>query len=278
MLTAQALHRRQLVGNAVPVISWACVALATLVIADPEYTPLSPFFADHAIPDLVGAVASDTRIAVAFGLVALVLGCGVEVRLGDVGGFSPFRSWATRLTPRITRGQSDNHGHADWLSMPEALRHFSGPHPAYGGASSGKPTASTRIPGAHGRAFHPAEPGTWGQGGTAPLLVDPCRTGPTHALVFAGSGGFKTTSVAVPTLLTWTGSAVVLDPSREVGPMVARYRRQHLGHRVALLDPAGPHGRGRQRAGLDRPRLAPGREQCRGDGRVDRRRSAREPH
>ena len=26
MLTAQALHRRQLVGNAVPVISWACVA------------------------------------------------------------------------------------------------------------------------------------------------------------------------------------------------------------------------------------------------------------
>ena len=76
------------------------------------------------------------------------------------------------------------------------------------------------------------------------MLVDPCRTGPTHALVFAGSGGFKTTSVGVPTLLTWTGSAVVLDPSREVGPMVARYRRQRLGHRVAFLDPAAPTGDG----------------------------------
>ena len=71
------------------------------------------------------------------------------------------------------------------------------------------------------RAFNPADRTTWGQGGTAPLLVDPCRTGSTHALVFGGPGGFKTTSVGVPTMLTWPGAAVVLDPSREIGPMVA---------------------------------------------------------
>jgi len=37
-------------------------------------------------------------------------------------------------------------------------------------------------------------------------------------------GGFKTTSVGVPTMLTWTGAAVVLDPSREIGPMVHKAR------------------------------------------------------
>ena len=45
----------------------------------------------------------------------------------------------------------------------------------------------------------------------------------------AGSGGLKTTSVGVPTLLTWTGSAVVLDPSRE---------SQRLRENAALGQPA----------------------------------------
>ena len=57
---------------------------------------------------------------------------------------------------------------------------------------------------------------TWGQGGRAPLLIDPCVEGSTHSLVIAGSGSFKTTS-AVSTLLTWTGSVVVLDPAADSG-------------------------------------------------------------
>ena len=83
---------------------------------------------------------------------------------------------------------------------------------------------------------------TWGRGGSEPLLIDPCRTGSTHALVLAGSGGFKTTSIGIPTLLTWTGSAVVLDPSREIGPMVTAFRRQWLGHSVVtfLISALGP--------------------------------------
>src|SRR5208337_4119287 len=86
--------------------------------------------------------------------------------------------------------------------------------------------------------FDPRDKSTWGRGGTAPLLIDPCRVGSTHALAFAGSGGFKTTSIGVPTMLTWTGSAVVLDPSREIGPMVAAHRRASLGHSAIFLDPA----------------------------------------
>jgi type IV secretion system protein VirD4 len=74
------------------------------------------------------------------------------------------------------------------------------------------------------------------------LLIDPCRTGSTHVLVLAGSGGFKTTSIGIPTLLTWAGSAVVLDPSREIGPMVTAFRRQWLGHSVVtfLISALGP--------------------------------------
>lgn len=42
----------------------------------------------------------------------------------------------------------------------------------------------------------------------------------------------------MPTLVTWTGSAVVLDPSREIGPMVARHRERVMGHQVVTLNPA----------------------------------------
>jgi type IV secretion system protein VirD4 len=93
-----------------------------------------------------------------------------------------------------------------------------------------------------------------------PLLVDPCRTGSTHAMVFAGPGGFKTTSVGVPNMLTWRGAAVVLDPSREIGPMVGDYRQATLGHRVITLDPADPSGGS---FSLPSPRFLRGRFQMR---------------
>ena len=83
--------------------------------------------------------------------------------------------------------------------------------------------------------FSPGNPTTWGQGGRAPLLIDPCVEGSTHSLVIAGSGSFKTTS-AVSTLLTWTGSVVVLDPAAELGPMLEA-ARERMGHRVFLLSP-----------------------------------------
>ncbi|NTI45956.1 type IV secretory system conjugative DNA transfer family protein, partial [Rhizobium rhizogenes] len=58
----------------------------------------------------------------------------------------------------------------------------------------------------------------------------------SHGIVFAGSGGFKTTSVTIPTALKWGGGLVVLDPSSEVAPMVCEHRRQ-AGRKVIVLDP-----------------------------------------
>ncbi|MBY0255556.1 MAG: type IV secretory system conjugative DNA transfer family protein, partial [Methylobacterium organophilum] len=143
--------------------------------------------------------------------------------------------------PALVRARSDNHGHADWLSMRAARRLFPGPDPVFGGIVVGEAYRVDEDGGARG-PFDPADRRSWGRGGRAPLLVDPCRTGPTHALAFAGSGGFKTTSLAIPTLLTWTGSAVVLDPSREVGPMLTRYREGTLQHGVLTLDPTRAGG------------------------------------
>ena len=135
----------------------------------------------------------------------------------------------------LTRASSDNHGHADWLSMKEAKKLFPGPDPEFGGIVVGEAyrVDQDRVA---SRPFDPSNERSWGQGGAAPLLIDPCRSGSTHALVIAGSGGFKTTSVGVPTMLTWTGAAVVLDPSREIGPMVHKARAR-MGHRVVTLDP-----------------------------------------
>ena len=135
------------------------------------------------------------------------------------------------------RAASDNHGHADWLDMKGARALFPGPHPEYGGLVVGEAYRVDEDPVAKRCRFKPADPRTWGQGGKAPLLIDPCLEAATHALVFAGAGGFKTTSVGIPTLLTWTGSVVVLDPSRELGPMLREYREQELGHQVVALDP-----------------------------------------
>lgn len=131
------------------------------------------------------------------------------------------------------RGASDNHGHADWLPVVVARRLYPGPNPAYGGVVVGEAYRVDEDTVA-GVMFDPRDKATWGQGGRAPLLIDPCEAGPTHSLLFAGAGSFKSTS-AVTTLLVWTGSAVVLDPSCELGPMLAR-ARGGMGQHVHQLD------------------------------------------
>lgn len=175
--------------------------------------------------------AAALRMAGGAEILAAIVGPLGLVIAGVLLGPDPF----AKVVPAIKRAASDNHGHADWAGMVQARRRFPGPDPIYGGIVVGEAYRVDRDPGAR-EPFDPEDPGTWGQGGTMPLLIDPCRSGPTHALVFAGSGSFKTTSVAVPTLLTWTGSCVVLDPSREIGPMLTPARLA-MGHRVVTLDP-----------------------------------------
>lgn len=89
------------------------------------------------------------------------------------------------------------------------------------------------------RGFRADDPETWGAGGNAPLLCFDASFGSTHGLVFAGSGGFKTTSVTVPSALKWGGGLIALDPSNEVAPMVIAHRRS-AGRDVHVLDPKDP--------------------------------------
>jgi type IV secretion system protein VirD4 len=134
-------------------------------------------------------------------------------------------------------GVTDNHGHASWMSMQEASRIFAGPTPNYGGVVVGEAYQVHKDRTA-GVRFAPRDRRSWGNGGQGKLLIDPCTDGPTHSLLFAGAGGFKTTS-AVTTILRWHGNSVVFDPSCEVGPMV-RDALALQGKQTHFLDPARP--------------------------------------
>ncbi len=137
--------------------------------------------------------------------------------------------------PAPERAASDVHGNAEWLTIKAARELFPGPHPEYGGVVVGEAyrVDQDRVAGV---GFDPDQRSTWGTGGKAPLLVDPCRSGSTHGLVFAGSGGYKTTAIAVPTLAYWTSSVVVLDPSCQLGPITAPMR-EAMGHKVVQVGP-----------------------------------------
>jgi len=134
---------------------------------------------------------------------------------------------------------TDNYGRARWMSMDRAVQTFPGPDPVYGGIVVGE-AYRVDLDSVAKMQFSPRSPKTWGKGGKARLLIDPCHTGPTHSLIIAGAGSFKSMS-AVSTLLTWRGSAVVLDPAGEMAPMV-RDARKEMGHSVHELDLGSPVG------------------------------------
>ncbi len=220
------VYRTRLLGR---LMGLGGMAIATGITVRPELLRLADLFGQgYAVNDVLRDANASVVLAGAFGMVMVVLGIAGLTRPFPVG---------SRGKPLLQRARSDNFGHAAWLSMRNAQALFPGPDPAYGGIVVGEAYRVDEDRVAR-TAFDPAKRATWGRGGTAPLLVDPCRTGPTHALVLAGSGGYKTTSVGVPTLLTWTGSVVVLDPSQEIGPMVAEHRRQAMAHNVVTLNPA----------------------------------------
>ncbi len=136
--------------------------------------------------------------------------------------------------PRRLRGKRAVHGDADWMSMTEAAKLF----PDSGGIVIGERYRVDRDSVAD-MSFRADDPETWGAGGRSPLLCFDGSFGSSHGIVFAGSGGFKTTSVTVPTALKWGGSLVVLDPSSEVAPIVIDHRRQ-AGRKVIVLNPETP--------------------------------------
>ena len=135
--------------------------------------------------------------------------------------------------PEPQRAHSKVHGNADWLPMREAKRLFGGPSGVVIGEAYRVDQDATAV-----GLLEPKNKTTWGQGGKHPLLIDPCQGDVSHGIVFAGSGGYKTTSVTIPTLLHWRESAVVLDPALQAGVMTAAARRD-MGQRVAVVGEIG---------------------------------------
>lgn len=136
--------------------------------------------------------------------------------------------------PHRIHGKRSVHGDAEWMPLNEAKRLF----PETGGIVIGEAYRVDKDSVAE-RGFRADDAQSWGVGGRSPLLCFDASFGSTHGLVFAGSGGFKTTSVTVPTALKWGGSLVALDPSNEVAPMVVEHRRK-AGRDVFILDPRNP--------------------------------------
>jgi type IV secretion system protein VirD4 len=135
------------------------------------------------------------------------------------------------VPPKRIGGRRAIHGEADWMKMQEAAKLF----PEHGGIVIGERYRVDRD-GVAALPFRAGDPQSWGAGGKSPLLCFDGSFGSSHGIVFAGSGGFKTTSVTIPTALKWGGGLVVLDPSSEVAPMVSEHRRQ-AGRKVIVLDP-----------------------------------------
>ena len=128
-------------------------------------------------------------------------------------------------------------GDATWMSL-EAAAQLLPPDGEVVIGECARPDLETAI---SGRAFDPKVRATWGQGGRAPLATFKLNFESTHMLMFAGSGGFKTTSSVVPTALRYTGSMVVLDPACEVAALVQAARgRLKPRRRIVVLDPTAP--------------------------------------
>ena len=128
-------------------------------------------------------------------------------------------------------------GDASWMSLEASAQLL----PSDGEVVIGECARPDLEKAIAGLAFDPKAKATWGQGGRAPLATFKLNFESTHMLMFAGSGGFKTTSNVVPTALQYSGSVVVLDPACEVASLVQAARgRLTLGRRIVVLDPSAP--------------------------------------
>jgi type IV secretion system protein VirD4 len=166
-----------------------------------------------------------TMIGAAIALVATCFAMRVAI-----SGNAAFAS----SEPKRIRGKRAMHGEADWMKLTEATKLFGEAGGIVVGESYRVDRDSTAA-----MSFRADQPDSWGRGGKTPLLCFDGSFGSSHGIVFAGSGGFKTTSVTVPTALKWGGTLIVLDPSNEVAPMVMEHRGK-VARDVHVLDPKRP--------------------------------------
>jgi type IV secretion system protein VirD4 len=205
------------VTGSVTVLSIACLREGMRLAALAGQIPSGRYVLSYLDPaTMMGAGAA--AIAGAFAL---------RVAISGSAAFS-------RSEPKRIRGKRAMHGEAHWMGKKEAETLF----PASGGIVVGERYRVDRDS-VSDRPFRANDAKSWGEGGRSPLLCFDGSFGSSHGIVFAGSGGFKTTSVTIPTALKWGGALVVLDPSNEVAPMVSAHRRK-AGHDVHVLDPRRP--------------------------------------
>lgn len=181
-------------------------------------------FADQIPPGQSVLVYADPSTLIGGALIALGGVFAMRVAIRGNAAFSA-------AGPRRIRGRRAVYGEAGWMSMNEAGRLF----PSGGGIVIGEHYRVDKDSAAD-HPFRADRKQTWGKGGTARLLGFDGSFGSSHGIAFAGSGGFKTTSITIPTALKWGGGLVVLDPSHEVGPMVSSHRRAS-GRAVFMIDP-----------------------------------------
>lgn len=184
--------------------------------------------AEHILPD-AASIPDTFRIAPWLGPLSLLFTACLSMKVAITGNLT-----FSNQSPRRVSGKRALHGDADWMKMETARRLFD----EAGGIVVGEAYRVDRDR-ASGQGFRANDRASWGRGGKAPLLCFDGSFGSSHGLAFAGSGGFKTTSVTIPTALRWGGTLIVLDPSREVGPLVIPYRKAS-GRQVKIVDPRQP--------------------------------------
>jgi type IV secretion system protein VirD4 len=150
------------------------------------------------------------------------------------------RTLPTKPLP-IQRGITDNHGHSEWRSIEDTKRRFSGPQFPHGGLAVGEAYRVDHDRSISGIEFDPSDKGTWGFGGKAELLIDPCTKGARawHSAMFGPTGSGKSSELVTKALI-WTGSSVIFDPTIELGPLLdraMRRQRKRVFH-IGLPDPS----------------------------------------
>lgn len=83
------------------------------------------------------------------------------------------------------------------------------------------------------------KPGAWMLGGAVDRLIG--RDDDRHVVILAGSRAGKTSTLLIPNLRHYPGSALVVDPKGELARATAHIRHQ-MGQAVFILDPFGVSG------------------------------------
>ena len=203
LLAAIALLEAGIVSRTTIFIAAGATFGSGLLTAWQAVAPLLPYYPRYPISTLMAAIDPYAQAGFFVAFFAAILAVK-KARQAP----------ATR--PQWQRSPSSLHGNSDWMPISVAQRIFQ-----KGGIVVGE-------------AYRPDRDRR--QAGKAPLLRYDGNAGSGHCLVFAGSGGYKTTGVGIPSALEWTDALVYLDPSAEVFSTV-RAAREDMGHQVISLNP-----------------------------------------